>query len=376
VPFLFIWQFLISGTLETASGYLGTAAYLSYVFPGLDPTLAAWHVPGGTNALAAAACLVVTALLCRRIEILGRMGLVLCLGTIAAVLTVMISGLTHFHPELWTFPISDLRPARWPQLSHGLGAAMAIAIYDYLGYYNICHLGDEVRNPARNIPRAVIWSILIVASIYFLMNVSVISVVPWQEAMQSKNVAADFMERLYGRPIAVAFTWLVVWAAGAGLFAMTLGYSRIPYAAAREGDFFAVFGRLHPRERYPVVSLVALGLITAACCFFELEDVIAAAVAVRIVVQFIGQIVGLHILRTTRPDVPLPFRMRLYPLPSLLALCGWVFVLWTSKPSMLISALGVTAAGVPVFFFWKAWTRRARSGDGGETADAGSMGED
>ena len=171
---------------------------------------------------------------------------------------------------------------------------------------------------------------MIIATLYLTMNVSIIAVVPWQEAMLSKNVAADFMERLFGRGVAVAFTWLIVWTAIACMFALTLAYSRIPYAAARGGDFFSVFGRVHPRGRYPVVSLVVLGAFTAGFCFMSLQNVIEAAVCVRILVQFVGQIVALHILRTKRPEIALPFRMWFYPLPSIIALVGWLFVLGTA----------------------------------------------
>jgi amino acid transporter len=234
----------------------------------------------------------------------------------------------------------------------GLGGAMRIAVYDYLGYYNVCHLGDEVRDPARTIPRAVIISVVAIAAIYLTMNLSIIAVVPWQEAMISENVAALFMEKLFGRGIATAFTGLIVWTAIACMFAITLGYSRIPYAAAREGDFFRVFARVHPQNHYPTVSLLAIGGLTAAFCFLDLQKVIEAAVTVRIVVQFIGQIIALHILRKTRPDVPLPFRMWLYPIPSLLALLGWIF-LWVSSGWMLIVAgLGVIGSGFAVYAIW------------------------
>jgi amino acid transporter len=234
----------------------------------------------------------------------------------------------------------------------GLGAAMLIAIYDYLGYYNVCHLGDEVRDPGRTIPRAVLISVAIVATIYLAMNVSIIAVIPWQEAQASPNIAALFMERLYGRQVAVVFTALILWTVAACMFAITLGYSRIPFAAARAGDFFRPFARLHPVHGYPLVSLWAMGLLTAVFCFFPLESVIKAAVTVRIVIEFMGQIVALHVLRTTRPDIVRPFRMWLYPLPSLLALAGWLFVLGTSGVTYLAAGLGVIVSGCLAFALW------------------------
>ena len=355
VPFLFIWQFLISGTLELASGYIGSLGYLKYVVPKLEPALIRWHVPGGMASVAALGCLLVGLLLCRRIQTLGWMAVVLGAGTLLTVLAVIAVGVTHFHPSLLRMP-----PGAFHVNGHwirGLGLAMSIAVYDYLGYYNICNLGDEVREPARTIPRAVIWSVLVVAALYLTMNVSILAVVPWQEAMNSQNIAALFIERLFGRQVAIVFTLLILWTAAACCFAMTLGYSRIPFAAAFEGDFFAIFSRLHPRGRFPWVSLLAITALTAVFCYLPLDQVINAAVTVRILVQFVGQIVALHLLRATRPDVPLPFRMWLYPLPSLIALVGWIFLWATSGWRMLLGGLAVIVSGVIVFVIWRSVAR-------------------
>lgn len=351
LPFLFIWQFLISGTLEMASGYIGAADYLRYVFPTLESEIQRMGLPGGLGWVAAGACLVITLLLCRRIQTIGWLGIALCIGTLVTVFVVIVSGLLHFNSSLLTLP-PDAFDVQRPGFTTGLGAAMLIAIYDYLGYFNICHLGDEVKDPGRTIPRAVIWSVVLVAGIYLTMNVSIIAVVPWQQAMVSKNIAADFMETLYGREVAVAFTWLILWTVAACMFAITLGYSRIPFAAAQNGDFFPIFCRLHPIHRYPYVSLWTLGGLTAVFCFFPLQLVISAAVTVRIFIQFIMQIVALHVLRKTRPDVEMPFRMRFYPLPSLIALIGWVFVLATSSIEAQLAGVVVMVSGIVVYFFF------------------------
>jgi amino acid transporter len=362
MPFLFIWQFLVSGTLELASGYVGVMPYVEYALPGLKPALDRWGVPGGTASLAALTCLAVGLLLSRGIRTVGWFAVVLMAGAVATVLTVIVAGLTRFDRSLLAMPPGafDLGPA-WLL---GLAASMRIAIYDYLGYYNVCHLGDEVVSPGRTIPRAVILSIAAVALMYLTMNVAILGVVPWSEAMRSPNIAATFMERLFGRDAAVAFTAMIVWTALASVFAGTLGASRIPYAAARAGDFFPVFGRLHPRGRYPWVSLLALTLLTAAFCFVGLEDLVNAAVTVRILVVFVGQIVALHLLRTARPDRPLPFRMWLYPLPSLVALAGWLLLFATSEPAVLLSAAGVLASGAAVFVAWRAVVGPSADGRG------------
>ena len=357
VPFLFIWQFLVSGTLELASGYIGAVDYLAYPFPDLHKTLRVWGVPGGTRSLAAAAAILVAISLCRHVRSLGGLGLVLCTGTLITVLTVIIAGYAHFDPKLVQFPADAFRMSGNQAFFGGLGGAMTIAIYDYLGYYNICHLGDEVVDPGRTIPRAVMLSVVMVAALYLSMNLAIIGVVPWEQAMNSKFVASEFMEILFGRGVAEIFTGLILWTVVACVFSMTLGYSRIPYAAARSGNFFRVFAVVHPVHRYPIASLVWLGAMTAAFCYLPLQEVIDAAVVVRILVQFIGQIVGLHVLRTTRPDVPLPFRMWLYPLPSLAALAGWIFLFATAKRDVLWIATGVLASGCVAYAAWNATTR-------------------
>lgn len=355
LPFLFIWQFLFSGTLEIASGYLGMMSYLDYALPWLKQTLTSWQVPGGMKTLAAFLALLVTLLLCRRTASMGKLAVVLCAGTILTVLIVIIAGMTHFDVAKLAVP-----PGAWdlsPAWFGGLGAAMTIAIYDYLGYYNICHMGDEVKEPAQTIPRSIMASIAIVVTVYLTMNVAIISVVPWREAMKSENIAALFMERLYGPEVARAFSWLVIWTAVACFFCIKAGYSRIPYAAAKGGDFFPVFAKLHGKHQYPWVSLLAIGVLTAVFCYFDLADVISAAVAVRIVVQFICQILAVRHLRRCRPDIPLPFRMWCYPLPALLAMAGWIFLLATSQPKVLAAAAGVLGSGLLVYPIWR-WSRR------------------
>jgi amino acid transporter len=261
---------------------------------------------------------------------------------------VIVSGFLNFDASLVKFPADafQLDNKFWM----GLGGASAVAVYDYLGYYNICHLGEEVRAPERTIPRAILISIVVVASIYVAMNLAFIGVVPWRETLvegglANKNIAGAFMTKLYGDSAARAFTWLIIWTCLAGLFAMTVGYSRILYSAAANGDFFAFFARLHPRHGYPWASLALLSLLTAFFCFFPLATVIEGAVTVRIVVQFMGQIFALHVVHRER-RMPLPFRMWLYPLPSLIALAGWTFLLVTSKGYLLSLLLGVYGTGL------------------------------
>jgi amino acid transporter len=303
--------------------------------------------------------------LCRRIRSIGWLSTCLVLGVLTAVGTVIVLGAVHFNASLITFPEGAFRFDR--EFFTGLGAAMGVAVYDYLGYYNICHLGEEVCRPEKTIPRAVLISIVVVASIYVAMNLSFIGVVPWQEtqvdgSLANKNIAGAFMTKLLGERAATAFTWLIIWTCLAGLFAMTLGYSRILYSAAKNGDFFAFFANLHPTEGYPWAALALLSGLTAFFCFFPLAIVIQGAVTVRILVQFVGQIFALHAVRRQGTQ-RLPFRMWLYPLPSLIALVGWVFLLVTSEYKLLQFVLIVYASGLLLFILRDQFSRRTATDD-------------
>jgi amino acid transporter len=242
---------------------------------------------------------------------------------------------------------------------------MLIATYDYLGYYNVCFLGDEVKDPGKTIPRALLLSILLVGCLYILMNVSILGVVPWQEMTHTGQsnrglyVVSIFMQRIYGAWAANVVTALVMWTAFASVFSLLLGYSRVPYAAALDGNYFQAFARVHPQHRFPYVSLLALGGVAVLFCFLALADVIAALVVIRITLQFLVQAIGLIVLRIRRPDLPRPFRMWLYPLPALLASMGFVFVLVSRTNSLrqVRYALVILTTGIAIYMV-RAWRNK------------------
>jgi amino acid transporter len=312
---------------------------------------------GSTVAIAVAVGAVNIALLYRRIDSISRLTVTLWIGTLITTLAVIVSGAFNFNPAIaFDMPPDAFRFSLGFLI--GLGASARIGIYDYLGYYNICYIGDEVKTPGHVIPRAILISVVAVALIYAGVNLSLIGVVSWREFVpasahpQSDFIVSVFMERLYGTHVATAFTAMVLWTAFGSVFALLLGYSRIPYAAAIDGTFFRVFARVHPEKHFPHVSLVVIGVIAVLCSTFSLGMVIDALLTTRILVQFIGQIVAVVRLRAVRPDMPRPFRMWLYPLPALVALLGWIFVLGTSDPLVILFGLATLALGVAVFFAW------------------------
>ena len=355
MAFLFIWQFILSGPLEIASGYIGFARYTGYIWQGITGPQ--------TLMVAAAVGVVNVVLLYRRITSIGTITISLWIGTLLTTLAVVVTGAIHFSaarafdfpPGAFTFSLGFL---------FGLGAASRVGVYDYLGYYDICYIGDEVRDPGRTIPRSIIISVVAVAIIYFAINLSVIGVVPWREFVpyqvhpESGFVVSLMMEKIYGPKIATAFTAMVLWTAFGSVFALLLGYSRIPYAAALDGYFFKVFGRLHPMKRFPYVALIVLGFISIVCSFFSLDAVIDALISTRILVQFIGQIFAVILLRRRAPDMSWPYKMWLYPLPSIIALIGWVFIFATTPWPVVVLGLGTLVLGVVFFLVWSWYTER------------------
>src|SRR6266404_1217658 len=347
MSFLFIWQLTFSAPLSIASGSIGLAQYATYIFPGLGhetkvtlPILGSVEINAIPVALVAIAAVgLAVFLLYRRITLIERLSKFLWVGVMLTIAWIVVAGISHFDPRLaFDFPTGAFTLHK--EFFTGLGSALLIAVYDYWGYYNVCFIGGEIKNPGKNIPRAVLLSIAAVSAIYLVMNISILGVIPWRELSGTANsdarrfVIATFMERLYGHWAGVLATALIMWTAFASVFSLLLGYSRVPFAAAKDGNYFRIFSRIHPKHRMPYVSLLMMGGVAALFCFLRLADVIAALVVIRIAIQFIAQIVGVMVLRVRRPDLKRPFKMWLYPLPALVALSGFLFVLF-SRPNFM-----------------------------------------
>jgi amino acid transporter len=341
LPFLFIWQFIFSGPLEIASGLIGFTQYIGYFWRGMSPLEIRM-----VSTVVGAATIV---LLYRRITDVGKLTVILWIGMLLTVLWVIVAGIANFNSKVaFDFPPGAFKFSTG--FFTGLGSAMLIAMYDYLGYYDICYVGGEVKNPQRVIPRSIIYSVLAVAAIYTLTNFSIIAVVPWRDAMKSTFIGADFAEKLYGTRAASVVTVLVLWTAFSSVFALLLGYSRIPYAAAVNGHFFKVFARLHPTGHFPNVSLLVMGILSIVASFWTLDAVISALITSRIIIQFVGQIVALQRLHKYWPESSLPFRMWLYPVPSIIALLGWAYIFVTSGWVYVAFGLLTLLLGVVVYF--------------------------
>lgn len=341
MSFLFVWQTMIQAPLVIASAAIGFASYFSYLLP-LTP-LTSKLVSGSVVVL-------IVILLYRKIDAIGRISVLLWAGVIVTMVWIIASGIANGN---FIAPVQHINDGL--TVNHAfvtaIGFASVKSVYSYLGYYNVCHLGGEIINPSKNIPRSMFLSIAGISVLYLLMNVSVVSVIPWQQAKESEFVLSIYMRELAGSAAAKIITCLILWVAFASVFSATLGYSRIPYAAAADGAFFKVFAKLHPSKHFPYVSLLFLGGVAFVfSLLFRLGEVISAILAMRILIQFIGQAIGLLLLRKTRNKKDFSYKMPFFPVPVYLAIAIWLFILYSTGITMAAYGVVVIALGIIVFF--------------------------
>ena len=337
MSFLFVWQTSIQAPLVVASAAIGFAQYLTYIIP-----LDFWQLKIVSGGLV----ILVFLLLYRKIETIGKISVLMGSIVVLTIIWIIISGLTNQQQGIKLIPRGNdsfFTYAFWA----AIGQASVKTVYAYLGYYNVCHLGGEIKNPGKNIPRSIFISIVGIATLYLLMNISVMGVMPWQSVKEGdRYLVSSFMEQLYGHKAGIIVTLLILCIAFSSLFAVVLGYSRIPYAAAVDGNFFKPFAKLHPTKNFPYVSLIvlcAVGFVFSL--LFKMAEVISAILAMRIVVQFMAQGVGVSLLRKRFGSKDLLFKMWLFPLPVIISLAIWLFLFistgWFALWGSVIAVVGV-----------------------------------
>jgi len=340
LAFLFVWQLLFAGPLEIASGNIGLVQYLKVFWPSMT------DFEMKLTAAGVGAFLIFT--LYRKITDIAKIMLGLWITMIVTTGWVILTSIARFDPALafdvpagaWRFDLGFVQ---------GLGQGTANVLYLFLGYYQVCYLGAEIREPGRTIPRAVVYSILGVTLIDVALSFGFIGVVPWREGMASESIGSDFMARVYGPWAGQVLAGMIVVTAFASIFALLLGYSRVPYAAAQDGVFLRWFGQLHPTKEFPHRSLLLVGIGAIIASFFTLQDVILGLMAARILIQFHGQVIALFLIRLRRPDIERPFRVWLYPLPPLVSLAGYLYVFASLGLRFILFGLATLGLGVVVY---------------------------
>lgn len=342
MPFLFVWTAVLAIPLIMSTGLIGFTQYLGYFFPHLS-----W---GQQHVIAVGLGLAVIVVLYRRIESVKLVTTALWIIMLLAVTLTIAAAFTHFDAHLaFDFPISAFEPSKF---FSGLGAGLIIAIYDYLGYNTTAYMAEELKNPGRDLPRSIVISILGIMAIYLPLNIGVLGVVPWQQAEKSTSVATIVLTQNWGHTAAGIVTVLILVAAFASICVGLLGGSRVPFHAAREGLFIQGFSRLHRRHGFPHVGLLAMGTIMIAGSFFNFVTVINMLVAVTVLVQSLAQVVAVTVLRHRQPHRPRPYRQLLYPLPSIIAAVGWVYVYFSADRMSILLSIAWVVLGLVAFLIW------------------------
>jgi amino acid transporter len=297
-----------------------------------------------------------TALLYRDIESIGRLAIVMLVVVLLTVGWVIVAGLFNFSiKQAFTFPSHAFTiDSTW---IYSLGAASVLAMYSYGGYNQVCNIAEEIRNPTKTVPRSIVLAIFVVATLYILMSTVIVGMIPWQEAEQTRTVASIFIQRTFsdpevGRIAGIAMTGLILFVAASSLYAVILGYSRIPFAAARDGDFFKVFARVHPTKHFPHVALVTLGLISLPFCFFTLGQLVSWLIQVQILLRFIWQCAAVILLYEYRKDIAHPFKMWLYPFPAIISLALWLYIFFTGPLEGILFSFAFLAASVVAYYMF------------------------
>ena len=346
MAFFFIFQTILVAPLSVAGGAVGFADYLRFYWTTMSPM--------EHHMVAAGLCVAMTALLWRDIQSIGRLTVVMLVLVFVTTGWVIVAGLFSFSPAMaFDFPQQAFTLDR--SLLAAIGAASILAMYSYGGYNQVCNIGEEVKDPVRTIPYSILLSILVVAVIYILMSTVIMGMIPWQQAQRSTSIASDFIARTFSDPAqgqvaGAIMTALILVVAAASLFALILGYSRVPFAAARDGDFFRVFARVHPTKNFPHVSLLVIGLVSIPFVFFTLGQLVNWLMQVQILLRFIWQCAAVILLWEYRKDIAQPFKMWLYPVPAIISAALWTYLFFTGPVEGMIFSVVFLMAGVAAYW--------------------------
>jgi basic amino acid/polyamine antiporter, APA family len=318
----------------------------------------------GLKAVALITIWIVALINCASVSAGGRAALILTVAKVALVLGVGIAAFTLGQGDWSHLSGSGLAGSCEKVAASarggiaGFGAAMLGALWAYDGWNNVAPLAGEVRDPQRNLPRAFVGGMLVVAILYLFANVSYFYALTPQEVASvplSSSVAAEVLRRFLG-PTAVSLIAVALMVSSFGsLHASVLANSRIPYAMAKDGLFFRALAKLSPRTNVParaIVAQAAWGSVLAVSGTYDtLTDSVIFASWL-----FYGLSTGaLFVFRRTMPDAPRPYRAWGYPVIPIIFLCGTTALLintFVATPRQALQGVAVLIAGLPLYWYW------------------------
>ena len=372
VGFLYGWMtFAVAKAGSQAALAVGLAIFMNVAVGGalehwqLEANLFGFH-PGvsGLTLVALATIWTVALINCASVTSGGRTALTLTIAKVVLILCVGISAFV-FAPGDWTHLAGSGIAGTCEGVAAsarggyaGFGAAMLGALWAYDGWSNVAPLSGEIRNPQRNLPRAFVGGMLVVASLYLFVNVAYFyAMTPLEIASvpTSSSVATEVLQRFLG-PIAVSMTAVALMISSFGsLHSSVLANSRVPYAMARDGLFFRALAKLSPRSNVPARAIVAQAAWGSVLALSGSYDTLTDSVVFASWL-FYGLSTGsLFIFRRTMPDAPRPYRALGYPVvPAIFLVVTGALLINTfiAAPHEALRGVGVLIAGLPLYWYW------------------------
>jgi len=369
------WAFVYGWTQMwvAKSGSIATLAtgffyYLANFFPSLERVIGTIPIPLGDDGgpltvragqlLAIAVILLLAGVNYYGVKVGGRVQIAVTAVKVALIGGIIAIGLSYGSGQVSHF--GESIPAAGGVA--GFFGALVAALWAYDGWNNVSMVSSEIRDPQRNLPRALVLGTLTVVAVYVLTNVAYFYVLPPTQVARADRVAAEMMRRILGDGGAGAVSIAAMISIFAALNGTILSGSRVPYAMAADGLFFRSVATVHPVHRTPSVSILALSLWAAALVLSGRFDQLFTYVIFASWILYGMATASVIVLRRKRPELARPYRTAGYPLvPALFvgaAACILVSTLRNSPRESLLG-LAIIAAGIPFYFYW----RRRRASD-------------
>ena len=358
--FLFGWMSsFLERPVAMAALAAGFVRFMGFLFPVVFTPLFTGSIGSyqftftAAQPLAALLVLVVTAINCLSVQMSGAIQVLLTAFKVVAVLVIVISGLL-FGGHASSATVLPPVALGWRTIVAVL-TALVPAMWAYNGFNDLGDLGEEIVEPQKNIPRAILLGLFTVGGLYIMANVVYFRVLPFTAVAASQHVASDVVESLVGHRGATWLTLAMAVSALGALHVVVLTGSRIPFAMARDGLFFNFAQRIHPSFRTPTGSLIFLGVVAALLALSGTYEELYSLFVFSLWIFFGLTALALVLLRRKEPDLVRPYRAWGYPLTPLLFVGAAVALtvnLWMVRPVRSSLGLAVILAGVPFFYRW------------------------
>jgi len=248
------------------------------------------------------------------------------------------------------------------QLASALGVGLIAVFWAYDGWVYITWVAGEVQEPRRNVPRAMVLGIIVVAVVYLAMNLTYVYAMPLTEIAQHETIAATAAGVLFSPRAANWLSAVIALSCFGAMASCTLSGARVYYAMARDGVFFQRMAEVHPKWRTPALSLIGQAVWAALLTVSGRYDQLYTYVIFGMVVSYTLTVVGMFVLRWRRPDLDRPYRCTGYPwLPAIYVILagGWVVNTLWQRPREAFASGIIVLLGVPGYLYWKRASRRA-----------------